>query len=221
MKKQIPNLELPRKVFHIFSGLIYLLVYLLFGYTNYFITFSIIMIVVSFICIKLFKASASFKKISRKFSRPENPIKGIGISLYLLGSFIAISLQHCFQLPVELTVYALVTLATGDGLASIVGKRYPNIFYSRRYEKSYFATIVAIIFSVLICLPFLYYSNLEINISEIIIYTSIGMIIELKMGSKKIRKIAHIYCLDNFTIPIGIVVTGPVIYMLFELFTSS
>ncbi len=139
--------------------------------------------------------------------RKDNPIKGIGVFTYFLGIFISCVIQFQWNLEIGILVCAIVTLSIGDGIATIVGKSKLGSFKSRHYPKSYSGMIIGILLSVFISYVIIHVYGFTMTFKEILLYCSIGMIIEFLLISKK----SHEWCLDNFLIPIGIILISMLI----------
>lgn len=198
------NLELPRKIPHMINGILYLALLHFLGYVSLFVLGSLVFLSLSFLGIWLVKKFPWWEKLFEKMIREENPIKGIGIPTYFSGMFLACTIQYFLNIRFEILVYAITTLAIGDGIATIVGKSHLGVFKPKGYPKSYSGMIVGTLLSMIISGLFLEYIGQEVKSMEILLYTSIGMIIEFFLVSKK----AHEYCIDNFAIPVGIILVS-------------
>lgn len=201
------QLKIFRKLVHMINGIFYLIPFIIFGYTLVFIKTSLLLLALSLICMFLVFLFPSWERIFKKLIREDNPIKGIGVPMYLGGMFLACTMQHYLDIRIEILVYAIVTLSMGDGIATIVGKSSLGAFRPRNYPKSYSGMFIGTLLSIAVSYLLLVIFDLDIDIQEICIYTSIGMLIEFLLTSKK----SHEYCIDNFAIPIGIMLFSLII----------
>ena len=195
------ELELFRKIPHMITGIIYLAAFLYLGYSKVFVWGSCIVVCASILGIFLVRYVPWWHQVFRSMIREGNPIKGIGVPMYFGGMFIACSFHYFLGIPKDVVVYAIITLAIGDGIATIVGKSHLGVCRPFGYAKSYSGMIVGIILSLIVSGCFLIMFEMELNTFRILMYVTIGMIIEFLLVHKK----AHKYCLDNFVIPFGIV----------------
>lgn len=202
--KNSKELELPRKIFHMCFGTIYLFLYLTTEMTNVFISYTVGFYLITILSIYVVNGKTK-NKLLMEATRESSPVKGLGSLIYLFGLSLTIVLENVFHIDKEIVVYAFITLSIGDGIATPIGKACGNFMKSKMFQKNYFAGFSAVIISTIVVCVILNFFEYTIQLEKIVLYVSFGMFLEFILGHKIIRKCAHNYCIDNFIIPVGII----------------
>ena len=199
------NLELSRKLFHIFFGITYILFYLLLPFHIFVIITALFGVIT---LMSMYIANTNKNSIFKNTARNSSPLKGIGSLLYLLGLIVVVILEQQGFISKEIVVYAFITLAVGDGLATPIGKASGSFMKSKLFSKSYLGYLGGIVGSLLVSFIILRIFNIPLILINMISLVIVGMTIELILGHRWIKKYAHIYALDNICIPLGIVIVA-------------
>lgn len=180
------NLEVKRQLFHLFFGIV-IVVLLMFGFLDKWILFYLIIIgiVVSFISKKV-KIPIIYWFLEN-FERAENLKKfpGKGVITFLIGAF----LVNLF-FPMDIAMPAILVLALGDSISHIFGIHYgkrKHLLNNKKFLEGSIAGFIAAFIGALIFIPWheAFFAALFAMIVEAI---------EIKIGAEQVD--------DNLIIPL-------------------
>lgn len=158
MLKNLLNTEEKRKILHIVSGAVFLILLFFFGRTKFVILLIALLlgglIVINMVLLKIRVPFSGW--FIRNFERSDVRFPGYSTAWYLAGILIAASI-----LPIENEIAGTVcALAFGDGISSLIGKKGKHkLFYNKNKTIEgvvgfFVGTLLSIFFVGWIAIPF-------------------------------------------------------------------
>ncbi len=191
---EVNNFELNRQLFHIFLGMVIVLL-LRFGFLNKELILIVIIIglILSYLSKKI--RIPIIYELLEKFERAEDLKKfpGKGIIFYFIGAYIALLL-----FPKEIAMASIMVLALGDSISHLYGLHFGKIkqpFSKTKFLEGTIAGFVAGFLGALVFLP--WFEAVLASLAAMIVEA-----IEIRLGTQQVD--------DNLIVPF---VAGSVIWL--------
>lgn len=180
------DIEISRKLIHLFIGFVWLILH------HYFVdTIHFVIIPLSFVFINYF----SYKfKIFKMFERESGSKNHLGTVYYAASITIMAAASLLWEMVLLPFGIAVFCLAFGDAAAAIFGSRIKKYNRNLTKEKSLIGTLSAVLFSIVGILVFMCFVSVPLEVHHVILLGIASGLLEL-VGKG----------LDNFSVPFGIV----------------